>query len=77
MLISGFGKFCVKEKKERKGQESGHWGGGDPAGQAGGDVQVLWQIAGKGERGMTMSIFLDTETTGTEPDDKLCQIAFK
>ena len=24
-----------------------------------------------------MLIFLDTETTGTEPDDKLCQIAFK
>ena len=24
-----------------------------------------------------MFIFLDTETTGTEPDDRLCQIAFK
>ena len=24
-----------------------------------------------------MFIFLDTETTGTGPDDRLCQIAFK
>jgi len=24
-----------------------------------------------------MYIFLDTETTGTGPDDRLCQIAFK
>jgi hypothetical protein len=24
-----------------------------------------------------MFIFLDAETTGTGPDDKLCQIAFK
>ena len=24
-----------------------------------------------------MFIFLDTETTGTEPDDRLCQIAYK
>jgi hypothetical protein len=24
-----------------------------------------------------MFIYLDTETTGTEPDDRLCQLAFK
>ena len=27
--------------------------------------------------GIAMFIFLDTETTGTGPDDRLCQIAFK
>jgi DNA polymerase III epsilon subunit-like protein len=37
---------------------------------------VVWQFTEKSERRIGMFIFLDTETTGTGPEDRLCQIAF-
>ena len=38
VLVSGFGKFCVNEKKERTGQESGDRRGDDAETQEGGHV---------------------------------------
>jgi integration host factor subunit alpha len=38
VLVSGFGKFCVKAKRERRGQESGNRRGYDAGRKAGSDV---------------------------------------
>ena len=38
VLISGFGKFCVKEKRERRGAEPGNRGGYDTGAETGGDI---------------------------------------
>jgi integration host factor subunit alpha len=38
VLVSGFGKFCVKEKQEAAGQKSGHRFRPDPAGAQGGHL---------------------------------------
>ena len=41
VLISGFGKFCVNEKRQRRGQESGNRRGYDAGCKAGGDLQMF------------------------------------
>ncbi len=42
VLISGFGKFCVKEKRERRGErESGDRKGYDPGAEEGCDFQMF------------------------------------
>ena len=44
VLVSGFGKFSVNDKKERRGQESSDRRFDDAQTQEGGDVQVLGEI---------------------------------
>ena len=46
VLVSGFGKFCVKDKKERKGRNLATGEGAIISARRGGDVQVVRQVAG-------------------------------
>lgn len=41
VLISGFGKFCVKEKRDPQGTKSGHRCGHDAGKTQGGDLQMF------------------------------------
>jgi integration host factor subunit alpha len=42
VLVSGFGKFCVKEKNERKGRNPATGEDAILASKTGGDLQVFW-----------------------------------
>jgi len=53
VLISGFGKFCVKEKRERKGRNPAT---GDAGTEEGCDFQVLGEVEGEGEWGSVEGI---------------------
>ena len=46
VLISGFGKFCVKEKRERRGRNPATGEDMMLEARTGGDVQVFGEVAG-------------------------------
>ena len=50
VLVSGFGKFCVKEKKTQTRQKPGHGIGHDPLGKESRDLQVFWQVEKQDQR---------------------------
>ena len=56
-----------KERPEYRGHSYNHDG----------DLRENTKANRRRALGIAMFIFLDTETTGTGPDDRLCQIAFK
>ena len=49
VLISGFGRFCVKKKKKERSESGDRWGY-DAATQEGGDFQVVGKIKAKDKR---------------------------